>query len=59
MDGGVPASPLRTTRLKSLDAAEYDWRALVTRLTPHLGDPPPHAVAAVAVRTVPITGAIR
>jgi hypothetical protein len=41
--------PLRATRMKAIDATEYDWPALLARLTPRLGDRSPHAVAAVRV----------
>ena len=43
-------SPLRAARMQPADVAGYDWQALATRLAPQLGDPPPHAVAAVVVR---------
>jgi ATP-dependent helicase HepA len=42
--------PLRAARMKAIDATEYDWRALVTRLAPQMGDRSPHAVAAIVVR---------
>ena len=41
--------PLQASRMKPADAAEYDWRALATRLAPQFGERPPHAVAAVVV----------
>jgi ATP-dependent helicase HepA len=41
--------PLRATRMKPSDSAEYDWRGLATRLTPQLGGRVPHAVAAVVL----------
>ena len=44
------ARPVRAIRMKPDDTADYDWRALAARLTPQLGDPPPHAVAAIVVR---------
>ncbi len=37
-------------RMKSVDSAEYDWRELATRLAPHFGDRPLHAIAAIVVR---------
>jgi hypothetical protein len=43
--------PLGATGMNAGDAAEYDWRALATRLAPSLGDRPVHAVAAVVVRS--------
>ena len=41
--------PLRATRMKPSDSAEYDWRGLATRLAPQLGGRVPHAVAAIVV----------
>jgi ATP-dependent helicase HepA len=43
--------PLRATRMKAGDVAEYDWRGLAARLIPELGDRAPHAVAAIVVRS--------
>jgi hypothetical protein len=37
--------------MKPADATDYDWRTLVTRLAPLIGDRSPHAVAAIVVRT--------
>ncbi|MEO5820980.1 MAG: helicase-related protein [Vicinamibacteraceae bacterium] len=44
--GRTPAA----RRMAVDEAAAHDWRAIVTRLAPHLGPRPPHAVAAVVVR---------
>ena len=43
--------PLRATRMKSVDATEFDWRTLVTRLAPLIDGRSPHAVAAIVVRS--------
>ena len=43
--------PLVASRMKAEDAAAHDWRALVTRLAPKLGNRRPHAVAGVVVRS--------
>jgi ATP-dependent helicase HepA len=45
--------PLRATGMEPADAAEYDWGALAARLIPQLGERPPHAVAAIVVRSSP------
>jgi ATP-dependent helicase HepA len=44
-----PSLPAR--RLAVEDAAAHDWPALVARLAPRLGTRPPHAIAAVVVRS--------
>jgi ATP-dependent helicase HepA len=46
-----PSPPAR--RLSAEDAAAFDWPALVARLAPRLGPRPPHAIAAVVVRSAP------
>jgi ATP-dependent helicase HepA len=43
--------PLRAARMTPVDAAEYDWRGLATRLAPQLDDRVPYAVAAIVVRS--------
>jgi hypothetical protein len=43
--------PLRATRMKPSDSAEYDWRGLATRLLAQLAGRLPHAIAAVIVRS--------
>jgi ATP-dependent helicase HepA len=45
--------PVRATRVKPVDVAEYDWAGLAARLIPELGDRAPHAVAAIVVRSGP------
>ena len=45
--------PVRATRMKPVDAAEYDWRGLAARLVRQLDERPPHAVAAIVVRNGP------
>jgi hypothetical protein len=45
------ARPLRAARMTPVDAAEYDWRGLATRLAAQLDDRLPYAVAAIVVRT--------
>ena len=39
--------PLRASKMKAADAADYDWGELATRVASQLGDRPPHAVAAI------------
>ena len=43
--------PLRAARMTPVDATEYDWRGLATRLAPQLDDRQPYAVAAIVVRS--------
>ena len=43
--------PARLAKMTSVDVANYDWRALVSRLAPQFGERAPHAVAAVIVRS--------
>ena len=43
--------PLRAARMAPVDAAEYDWRGLATRLAPQLDDRLPYAAAAIVVRS--------
>lgn len=45
--------PVRATRMKPVDAAAYDWRGLAARLVRQLDERPPHAVAAIVVRSAP------
>jgi hypothetical protein len=40
----------RARRVKSEDAAAYDWATLVARLAPQLEPRRPHAIAALVVR---------
>lgn len=43
--------PLRAARMKASDAKDYDWRAVVMRLAPRIGERAPHALAAIVVTT--------
>jgi len=43
--------PLRAARMTPVDATEYDWRGLATRLAPQLDDREAYAVAAIVVRS--------
>ena len=43
--------PLRAAKMTPVDANEYDWRGLATRLAPQLDDRQPYAVAAIVVRS--------
>jgi ATP-dependent helicase HepA len=44
-------SPVRAARMKTIDVTTYDWDALATLVAPQLGDRPPHALAAIIVRS--------
>jgi ATP-dependent helicase HepA len=48
---GAFRRPLRATAMKPVDATEYDWRTLVTRLAPLINGRSPHALAAIVVRS--------